>query len=202
MSNYLFPKLTLAVLFLTVTFPALSQVVPAASDGGGIPLSVGVGLSDYDLDWGHGRRMVGISAWADWNLYHMPRLLRGLGIEAEGHAIDFARPSSLPNMRQDTALGGVTYTWRHFNKFDPYAKFVGGIGSIDFPSHNPHYHHDTFSVFAPGGGVEYRIWRHISVRGDYEYQFWTHFFGPNSLTPQGFTVGATYNFRRIYTQPN
>ncbi|MGA3049931.1 MAG: outer membrane beta-barrel protein [Terracidiphilus sp.] len=201
MSRYLFPKLTLAFFFVAATIPVFSQVAPAAEEGG-LPLVVGVGISDYDLDWGYGSRMIGISAWADWQLEHLPGQLRNLSIEAEGHAIDYDRPARVPStMRQDTGLGGLSYTWRHYRNLRPYAKFLGGIGSIDFgeiPPPNPFYTHDTFSVFAPGGGVEYRFWRQFWVRGEYEYQFWQHTFGPRDLTPSGFTIGASYHFRGTY----
>jgi opacity protein-like surface antigen len=196
MFGRLFPKLIMAGLVITATIPAFSQVAPAATGGAGsLPLVVGGGISDFDLDYGHGRRMEGISAWVDWNFNRTPRFLHGIGIEFEGHDINLNRPASLPKMRQDTALGGVTYHWRHFHNIDPYVKMMGGIGSIDFgDTKNPLYTHDTFNVYAPGGGVEYRVWRRVWVRADYEYQYWHHTFGPNDLTPQGFTFGASYHF--------
>jgi opacity protein-like surface antigen len=102
-------------------------------------------------------------------------------------------------MRQDTGLGGAIYDWNRYRKFRPYAKYLVGVGSIDFPPFGT-YSHDTFLVFAPGGGVEYRAWRHIWIRGDYEYQFWQHVFGPHDLTPTGFTIGASYDFRPLASQ--
>jgi opacity protein-like surface antigen len=68
-----------------------------------------------------------------------------------------------------------------------------GIGSIDFPNGTT-YSHDTRAVFEPGGGADVRVWKSFSVRGEYEYQFWRHIFGPRDLTPQGFTIGAVYDF--------
>jgi opacity protein-like surface antigen len=207
MSQHLFPKLTLAIFFVAATIPAFSQVTPAAEEGG-LPLVVGVGVSDFDLDWGLGRRMFGITAWADWQLEHLPGPLRNLSIEAEGHDINYGRPTELPTMRQDTGLGGLVYTSHRYRNLRPYAKMMGGIGSIDFPPLSPQpppppvdtYMHDTFAVFAPGGGLEYRFWRQFWVRGEYEYQFWHKPFGTNTdLTPQGFTIGATYHFRRTYS---
>jgi hypothetical protein len=169
-----------------------------------MPLVIGGGISDFDLDWGYGRKMIGITAWADWNLEHLPGPLRNLSIEAEGHAIDYHRPAGVPtNMRQDSGLGGLSYTWRHYRNLRPFVKMMGGVGSIDFMLGPPNpafrqYTHDTFAVTAPGGGLEYRFWRQFWVRGEYEYQFWHQTFGPNDLTPQGFTIGATYHFRRTY----
>ncbi len=186
-------KLIFAALLLAAVLPVYSQVSPAATQGG-VPIVIGAGFSDYSIDWGPGQRMEGISAWADWYPRRLPSALNGLGIEAEGREIDFGRPAGLSRMRQDTGVGGGIYTWNHFRNFRPYAKFLAGIGSLDFPPSGT-YSHDTFTVLAPGGGVEYRAWHHIWIRGDYEYQFWQQVFGPHDLTPTGFTIGASYDFR-------
>jgi hypothetical protein len=187
-------KLPLAILFGITTIHANSQIAPSAQKGN-FPLVLGGGISDFSLDYGLGRRMEGITAWADWRFTSLPGRLRGLGIEAEGRDLNLNRPTTLPKMRQDTGQGGLTYTLRTFHNLSPYAKMLGGIGSIDFPdSHNPLYTHDTFSIFSPGGGAEYRIWSRVWVRGDYEYQFWHQTFGPHDLNPNGVTIGATYHF--------
>ena len=138
--------------------------------------------------------MEGVSAWADWYPHRLPAVLNGLGIEGEGRDINYGRPADLSRMRQDTGLGGAIYTWNHYRNFRPYAKFlarhrelgVSASGNL-FPGH--------LYGLAPGGGVEYRAWRHIWIRGDYEYQFWQQCFGPHDLTPTGFTIGASYDFR-------
>jgi hypothetical protein len=102
-------------------------------------------------------------------------------------------------MRQDTGEGGAIYAWNHYRNFRPYGKFLAGIGSIDFPPVGT-YSHDTFLVTSFGGGAEYRIWRHVWVRGDYEYQAWHHTFGPHDLNPNGVTIGASYDFRPLRTE--
>jgi len=186
-------KLIFAVLILTAVLPIHSQASPAAIQGG-VPIVVGAGFSDFSIDWGPGKRMEGISAWADWFPNRLPAVLNGLGVEAEGRDIDFGRPAGVTKVRQDTGLGGLIYTWNRYLNVRPYVKYLAGVGSIDFPPAGT-YSHDTFSVFSPGGGVEYRAWRHIWIRGDYDYQFWHHTFGNNDLTPTGFTIGASYDFR-------
>jgi len=49
-----------------------------------------------------------------------------------------------------------------------------------------------------GGGIEVRAYRNVWVRGDFEYQFWPDFYKnktpAGSLTPQGATLGAVYDF--------
>jgi opacity protein-like surface antigen len=186
-------KLILAALFVAAVFPVYSQVTPAARQGS-VPIVVGAGFSDFSLDWGPGKRMEGISAWVDWYPNRLPTALQGLGIEAAGHDINYGLPAGFSRMRQDTGEGGLIYTWNRYRNFRPYVRYLAGIGSIDFPPSGT-YSHDTFLVLSPGGGVEYRAWQHIWIRGDYEYQFWHQTFGPHDLTPNGFTIGASYDFR-------
>jgi opacity protein-like surface antigen len=189
----------IALFFTVAVFPVYSQVGPAANKGV-LPVEVGAGMSDFSLDWGPGNRMEGISAWVDFYPNGLPRFLHGLGVEATGHAIDFGRPAAIPRMRQDSAELGAIYTWNRYRTFRPYAKFLGGIGSIDFPLMGTSYTHDTFTVFSPGGGIEYHAWQNIWIRADYEYQFWHHTFGPHDLNPNGFTIGASYDLRPFRSQ--
>ena len=187
------PKLIPAVLLVASVVPINSQVVPTARQGS-VPIVIGTGFSDFSIDWGPGRRMEGISAWVDWYPNRLPRVLHGLGIEAAGHDINYGQPTGLSAMRQDTGEGGPIYAWDHFRNFRPYAKYLMGIGSIDFlPSGS--YTHDTFGVFSPAAGVEFHTWGHVWIRGDYEYQFWRQAWGHHDLNPNGFTIGASYDFR-------
>jgi opacity protein-like surface antigen len=184
-------KLVLAALITLATLPVFAQVAPAVKVGG-LPLGVGAGVSDYSLDFGPGRRMIGVSAWADYNLFH------GLGIEAEGTSIFANKPDVLTRMKQNTIKGGAIYRARPFFGIRPYAKGLVGLGRIDFPSRNPLYTHDTFTMYAAGGGAEYRIWKTLFARGDYEYEFWPKVLGPHTLNPNGYTIGATYYLRGIH----
>jgi opacity protein-like surface antigen len=188
----LLPKVLLAVLFVSAVFPAFSQVLPAG-EFGGLPLAVGSGVSDYDVDWGHGR-MLGTTIWLDANPPHLPLLLSGLNLEAEARDISLNRGTSQTNFRQDTAAGGAVYTWRHFQNLHVYGKGLMGLGSIDFDIGVPTYTHDTRTFYAAGGGVEYRVFRNVWVRADYEYQVWGSLFRATP-DPQGFTLGTMYDFR-------
>ena len=170
-----------------------------------IPIAVGTGMSNFDLDYGKDsggeRRMEGITAWLDWSPPSVPSFLRGVGLEIEGRDINFGRPSSLYKMRQDTFAGGVVYNWPRYRVAQPYFQYLLGMGSIDFPSTNPHYTHDTRAIQAPGGGLEVRVFRNVKVRGAYEYQFWPHIFGAHTLNPNGFTFGTEYDFRDFRPRP-
>jgi hypothetical protein len=194
MFNHLFPKLTWAALFLAVSIPGFSQVAPSATQVE-FPLEVGAGFSDYIFDFGT-IHMYGPSAWVDWDYYGPPKWLHGFGIEVEGRDLSLGKPSDYQgNLRQDTAEGGVIYKWRDFHHVRPYGKFLLGYGVIEFNKNVPGYTHDSRTVTAPGCGLDYRVYRNISVRADYEYQFWLQLFNLHALNPQGVTIGASYNFR-------
>jgi len=196
---YLGPNL--AALFICAASPVLAQAVPAATQGN-FPLSVGAGISAFNpgIDQGH---LLGGTMWIDYTLPHMPHILQGIGLEAEGRDLNYFRSGSLPSgVREDTALGGVIYSLPRYRDFRPYAKFMMGYGNAD--EENVQYHvkwTDSRTVTSMGGGLDYRVHGHIWVRVDYEYQSWPDFFkrypadkdGPR-LKPQGFTVGAMYHF--------
>jgi opacity protein-like surface antigen len=202
MLKYLFPKLTLAALFAVLSVPAFSQAAPAAEQGG-LPLAVGGGFSDFSTDFGP-IRMYGAAAWADWSFYGRPRFLQGFGLEAEARDLNYGKPASYPGkLRQDTVMGGATYTWRHFHSLNPYVKFMLGYGVVEFaaaPGTNPYYTLDSRTIYGPGGGLEYRVFRNVSLRADYEYQAWPNLFGSKTLDPNGFTFGAMYDLRGLHAR--
>ena len=199
-------KLVLAVLFALSSLSAMAQVAPAVKIGG-LPLGVGVGFSDYDtgyyfpyLPYWSGR-MTGISAWADYSIFH------GLGVEVEGTDLFGNKPTPFPpaneiygSLSERSIQGGILYKYpRTVFKVRPFAKALGGVGRIDFPEKNPSYTYENSGLFSAGGGLEYKLWRTVFVRGEYEYQWWEDFRGGNqSLNPNGFTIGATYYLRGIH----
>ena len=171
--------------------PVCAQVVPNGSQSG-LPLTVGVGFSDFATDWGS-TRMVGITATVGWRLPLHARFLNDLEIEAEGRELDWDKPSGLPQLRQETGLIGFQDGFYHHRRVSLYGKFLAGTGGVYFPPSGT-YSHDTRTVLAPGGGLDYRIGHGVSVRADYEYQFWRQLFGTHDLNPNGVTVGAIYSF--------
>lgn len=184
----------LASLFTVVAIPAFSQVGPSATQGS-LPLVVGAGFSDYDIDWGGGRREGGATVYADWNFRHIPRLMQGLGLEVSGRDLTVDAPASLSFFQYETGQGGAIYHYLRPRNIHPYAKAFGGFGRVKFePGYYPSdYRSDTRSFIAFGGGADFHAWRQVWVRADYEYQRWEHIFG-GTLTPNGFTVGPEYDF--------
>jgi len=187
-----------AGILLMISAPACrTQVVPSGNGRAGQAYAVGFGPSSYNMDYGHGR-MLGGTVWGDW---YPGRVPQGLGLEVEARDLSLNRSSSQPkNLRQDTAGGGVIYSWEHYPRFHPYIKTLFEYGSFDFWSGSPRYTHDTRGLAAPGGGLEYHVYGPLWARVDYEYQIWQTLLGGNP-DPQGFTVGVSYSFGTS-TQPS
>jgi len=185
--------LTLAILFVCATYPVLAQTAPTATKYNP-QFAIGAGVSGFNPDWGHGIIM-GETVWIDYSPTRVPLLLKGIGLEVELRDLNFDRTKTVPPlMVQQTAGGGVTYTWRRFNNIRPYGKFLEEFGGLTWGPSGPGYHHDTRTVTIGGVGLEYRAWRNVWLRADYEYQFWPDLFGDKTLDPKGFTLGAMYHF--------
>lgn len=192
-----------SILFLLFTLFLVGSAVHAGAQvtysarEGKLPFSVGFGIADFSDDWGiRNPRQVGITVWGDWRIPHMPSALDGLGVEFEGRDVNYATPSYIPGHRMTTGLIGPIMEFRRQSRVRPFVKYLAGIGNIDFPN-GTNYQQDTRTIYAPAGGVDVRVWGRLSARGEYEYQFWHAIFGPNDLTPQGFTFGVIYDFGRL-----
>jgi len=179
----------IAVSALTSSAPSLKAQVAPAARVGGMPISVGFGISSYDLDYGPGRRMEGADLRAGIGIFH------GIGIDASARSIFMFTPAALSRMQQNTFLGGVYYDGMHFGRVRPFVRAAGGLGTIEFPSRNPKYTRDSYTVYAPSVGAEFRITPKVALRAEYEYQFWKEFQGPRYLNPEGYTIGVNYYIR-------
>jgi opacity protein-like surface antigen len=192
-SRMLSAVLVVASFAAAAAFP---QTVPSAYQGR-LPFTIGGGASNLNVDWGQ-NRMFGYSIWGDWHPGSLPRLLDGLGVEAEARDLDFGRSSHIArSFRQDTLGGGLIYSYRRFARVRPYGKFLIDYGRLDDGTGIV-----TDKVYAPALGFEYHAIQRLWVRADYEYQIWPNLLnGQNSgyygksLDPQGFTLGVSYDFR-------
>jgi opacity protein-like surface antigen len=200
MRSLYFPRLIATALFAAAVVPVYSQTIPAGVQGS-LPIAVGVGFSGFNPDYGHGTLMGG-TLWIDYFPRSVPQIIRGIGMEAEGRDLSLNRSSLQPaNLREDVASGGVIYSWRHIKNLNPYGKFLIGFGNIDYMRTPLIRGHDSRTVTTLGGGLEYRAYKSIWMRIDYEYQRWPDFWKnttpAGSLTPQGLTIGASYDFGTI-----
>ncbi|MGD0940106.1 MAG: outer membrane beta-barrel protein [Terracidiphilus sp.] len=202
--------LALALLFFSAASSVPAQSIHDAS-AKGIPFAVGIGFSGYNPDYDHGH-LFGGTLWIDYIPNRVPPFLRGFELEAEARDLNYVRSATQPaNLREDAAQGGLIYAWPHFLNIRPYGKFSEGYGNTDYETLLNGRHHDSRTIISGGGGVEYRTYRQLWLRVDYEYQSWPNFFKhpatataparpPGRLNPQGFTVGAVYHLTRPHFQ--
>jgi hypothetical protein len=200
--------LAIVTLFVCAASTVFAQTSPAATGPSTFsPLAVGAGFSSYNVGWTNGY-MLGGTLWIDYTPNFLPHALRGLGIEAMARDISIAtRSRAQSQMREDVASGGVIYSLPRFGRYRPYAKYLIGFGNDDYPvrpslNHEDGRYHQTRTVTSVGGGLDYRVFKGVWARADYEYQFWPDFFkyapalnkAPGILSPYGFTLGAMYHF--------
>ena len=189
-----------ALSFATMVFVCAltdAQVAPSATDSS-LRFKVGAGFSDYQGDLRNGR-LQGGALWLDFVPPRLPSVLRGVGVEFEARGITASNtpPTTfLSALRQSTVGGGPTYTYLRFPRFHPYAKFIMDYAGQSFNVGARGYHFETQTAYAPGGGVDYRAYRSLWVRADYEYQIWPDPFNNHNwyLDPRGVTVGLAWEF--------
>jgi opacity protein-like surface antigen len=189
--------LSLALLLVCAASSALAQAVPAATKTEP-PWAIGVGVSGYNLDWAQSN-LYGGTLWIDYMPNRIPPFLHGLGVELEARDLNYGRPSSQPNLREDVAGGGLIYSWRRYRNLRPYGKLLVGYGNLDYGVRGRY--HDSRNLTTIGGGVEFRVARCVWARADYEYLFWPDMVFKNNkpiagINPQGFTAGVLYHFNR------
>ena len=177
-------RLISAAALVLLPMSVLGQAAPAVR--GGIPtLTAGGYYSNFYSDY-NPVHLGGAGVYVDWNLLARFRL----GVEGEARWLRF---NQLQGSYEDNYLVGPRY-YRRFGKFEPYAKFLMGAGELEF---NSNQGHGGYFAYVPGGGLDYRLTRHLTIRViDYEYQFWPSALGggypSNGLNPHGFTFGAGY----------
>ncbi|MBB6142199.1 opacity protein-like surface antigen [Silvibacterium bohemicum] len=163
---------------------AFAQVAPSAV-GGNAALWVGGEISSFNSDYASTSRLVGPGAFFDLNV------TRKLGVEGEARWLHY---KGTGGETQGDYLGGVKYRVYRFHKFSLNAKFLLGGVWIHYPFD---IGNGSYFAYAPGAFVDYRLTRHLAVRGDYEYQILPSAPGlypgeSNGLHPTGFSVGVAY----------
>jgi len=181
-------KKIIGIVLLSFPVLAFAQVAPATR-GGGLDLSVGAEFSNFKPDYGF-NRLSGFTVLGDLDGI----VLHNLGAEGEARWLRF---NQYLGETQDNYLIGPRYRFYRFHKASFYAKFLMGGGFMNFPNK---IGSGSYFAYVPGGTVEYRLSHHWAARADYEYQFWpaapggvfTYPNPSNGLTPNGFSVGASY----------
>jgi hypothetical protein len=109
-------------------------------------------------------------------------------IQVEGEA-RWLRFHSAAGEHQDNYLIGPKVPVFQFGRAQVYGKAMVGLGRMTFPNR---YGYGTFTALAFGGGVEYKLSRKITARGDFEFQDWPNFLPGESMRPYGVTLGVAY----------
>jgi hypothetical protein len=188
-------KFFLAALITVAALPLAAQSNPSAAEGAW-PIIAGGGLSRFNLTYPNVKSstMEGPTFWADW--VDIPFLPKQIGLQAEYRKINMGAPSDAPQLRTDAFLGGPTYTMT-FSRLAVYGKGLAGYGTLNFPPFGT-YSHDSRTIYGFGGGLEYRTWNSIWLRGDYEYQYWPDLFLVGGMHPNGVTFSVGYDFRTLH----
>jgi hypothetical protein len=163
-----------------------AQALPTASGLGSL-VAVGVEGSAFQMDYGK-RYVEGFAGYAEID----PTWRYGGEVE-----VRFSRFGTDENVNETTYLVGPRVTLsRHQGKLRPYAKFLIGMGHINFPFN---YATGNYLVYAPGGGLDYVINDRWTVRAaDFEYQDWPKFtYG--ALHPYGVSVGIAFRLNPLET---
>lgn len=166
---------------------ARAQVVPSATKGqfsltaGGFASVTQPDYAGFAIAQTSPNRLYGIGAFVD------VRFRRWVQLEAEGR---WSRFNEFENTSEDNYLIGprVPIHTFHFMKATPYGKVLVGLGRMNFENKDGYGH---FTAIAYGGGLDFKLTKRISARGDFEYQQWPQWLN-SSLYPYVVSAGVSY----------
>lgn len=185
------------IFLLPVSSALLAQSVPAA-EGGSFSVWAGAEASSFNPDWGcsdsptpfgcWNNQLQGITAFADIN-----HVFGKVGMEGETRWLFWNGPGGGVK-EANLILGGPRFQVYANRKLSVNAKFLAGGSRF-----RNIFESGGWASYAPGATLGYRVGHRLMLRADYEYQIWPGFVGPrgqHGLTPNGFSVGASYRFFR------
>ena len=175
-------------LLLAGVATAKAQAVATAS-GPGSYVAIGGGASAFQADYGQ-RNLAGGFVYADVS----PQWRVGLEGEAR-----YLRYHAAEDVTESNYIGGVRVQILRPHRWQPYGKFLAGMGRITLPFG---YAHGSFLTYAPGAGLDIALNEWVTVRAvDVEYQHWPQFtYGP--LNPYGISAGISVRLNPIARYPN
>jgi hypothetical protein len=183
---------------------SFAQSAPTA-ERGPVAIWVGMGISTFNPDYGcvndgpfscWGHQLLGITPFADAD--HL--IFRRFGAEGEIRFLHWRGPES--GFTQSNYLAGPRFDMLHLKRAYVHAKFLVGDANLTLP--RGAVGSGNYFAMAPGIAMDLKVTRRISARVDYEYEFWPSFTGVSTsttsgtggLTPNGFTIGASYAILR------
>jgi hypothetical protein len=139
------------------------------------------GMASYFNPDEGGNSLAGIGTYADFHFTHWFQL--------EGEARWLRWNQYYGEHEDNYLLGPRVPVWQFGERTVVYGKALIGYGKETFPFK---YGYGTFTDFAFGGTVERRMGPKISVKADFEYQYWPVWLNNQSLSPYGASVGVGY----------
>jgi opacity protein-like surface antigen len=170
--------------------PLMAQVAPSAYRTPHV-LWIGAEYSNVNASFPYqsNQRLSGGGAFADfkWN--------GRFGLEGDARFLHFG---GFEDSTESSYLAGPKAYFLRKGKFEPYGKFLVGVGKIHYPFE---IGNASYFALAPGAGAGYRLSRRWMLRAEYEYQMWPKSPGyanepKHELTPNGFLVGVAYRVFR------
>jgi hypothetical protein len=181
------PTLAIAVAALGAAIVPRSpaQAFPAATRPGG-EIRAGITYTNASTDFVP-KRIGGFTVYGSFSLF--PHF----ALETDIHLLQFFTSE---DYAQRSYLAGGRFYYRK-NRFEPYAKVMGGIAqSVTQQRYNTYPGApDSYGTYALGGGLDIRAPHRLVIRAvDYEVQRWPAFL-PNGLTPSMLSFGVAYQIR-------
>jgi hypothetical protein len=181
------------ILFAADAVSADAQVAPSAYKSQ-FTLTAGALGSVFQPDYAGGgfaqtapNRLYGIGAFVD------AKFTRWVQIEGEGRWLQF---NQFVDINENNYIVGPRLPIHSFKfmRATPYVKVLVGIGRLNFEDHAAW---GRYTDIAYGGGVDVKLTRRISARGDFEYQEWPSWpgiagFANTPLYPYGVSAGVSY----------
>ena len=163
-----------------------AQTVPSATTGQ-FSITAGGMASAFQPDYAGGfvsgesaNRLYGAGAFVD------VKFTRWFQVEAEGRWLRF---NQFVDINESNYLIGPRLPIHRFGRFTPYVKALAGYGLMNFEFNEAT---GRFTALAYGGGVDVKLTRRISARGDFEYQQWPLWISNQELFPYGASAGISY----------
>lgn len=180
----------LLLFLLSLTSCLYAQVVESATSRQLTITAGGMvsGFDPHDVDqpfyFTQSNKLIGIGTYVDIHMTHWIQL------EAEGR---WMRWNGYAGETQDNYLIGPRIPIRQLgSKTQLYGKALIGAGKMTFPNG---YGYGTFTDLAFGAALDHQLSRKLSVKADFEYQYWPVWLTNNSISPYGVSVGVGY---RVY----
>jgi opacity protein-like surface antigen len=190
---------------LVVAPAAILAQVAKSAQGGNSSLWAGGEVSSFNPDYSCSSsipfkcQLIGPAAFFDLNV--TPKW----GVEGEARWLHW---NGTGGQIESNYMGGGRYRVIRYHRLDGWVKGLAGAGLITTPYFPVAGSlKGSYFAFAPGGTLQFPLTGRISLRADYEYQFWPSFAGPptysstgalvqhnDGLTPNGFSFGVTYRF--------